>query len=96
MALDTSRKFDSWKRGDWNETKFKVMYVALLAKFSQHERLRALLHSTGKRKLVEHTLSDKVWGDGGDGRGENYLGRLLMDVRHVIGGHKENKTVIKS
>ena len=96
MALDTSRKFDMWIRGDWNKVKLEVMYLALLAKFSQHEQLKQLLYSTGNRKLVEHTFSDNVWGDGGDGRGQNYLGRLLMNVRCVIGGHKDKKTVIRS
>jgi len=94
-ALDTSREFEFWKRDDWNDVKLKVMYLALLAKFTQHERLSALLLSTGRRKIAEHTFTDNVWGDGGDGRGQNYLGKLLMDVRCVINGHRDKKTLIK-
>ena len=53
------------------------MYVALYAKFTQHERLRKLLLETGDRKLVEHTCQDSYWGDGGDGSGQNRLRKLL-------------------
>lgn len=37
--------------------------------------------STGERKLVEHTTNDRYWGDGGDGNGQNMLGRMLMELR---------------
>ncbi len=37
---------------------------------------------TGNRKLVEHTKNDKYWADGGgEGKGLNKLGILLMKVR---------------
>ena len=36
---------------------------------------------TGDRKLIEHTDKDKYWGDGGNGKGENRLGILLMKLR---------------
>lgn len=73
-----------WQRGDWEEVKLLIMHKALLAKFIAHERLRALLLSTGDRKLVEHTYNDRYWGDGGDGSGYNHLGRLLMEIRKHI------------
>ena len=60
------------------------MYVALYAKFTQHERLRWLLLDTGERKLIEHTSHDSYWGDGGDGSGQNKLGQLLMKVRDEL------------
>lgn len=68
-------------RRDWESSKDGVMKRALLAKFSQHEDLRTLLLSTGTARLVEHTDNDDYWGDGGDGRGRNRLGMLLMQVR---------------
>ena len=47
-------------------------------------------------KLVEHTPNDNYWGDGGyDGKGQNKLGVLLMDVRHVLRGEMDKKKVIK-
>lgn len=60
------------------------MKKAVLAKFSQHEDLRVLLLSTNESKIVEHTEHDRYWGDGGDGRGRNMLGRILMEVRNEL------------
>ena len=70
-----------WRRNDWDAVKEDVMYVALYAKFTQHEQLTKMLLDTGDRKLVEHTNRDSYWGDGGDGRGQNRLGKLLMELR---------------
>ena len=73
-----------WRRSDWEEVKDDVMYVALYAKFTQHQRLRRLLLDTGERKLIEHTSRDSYWGDGGDGSGQNKLGQLLMKLREEL------------
>lgn len=71
-------------RDDWESVKVEVMRKALRAKFTQHDELKTLLLSTGDAKLVEHTTNDSYWGDGGDGRGRNMLGQLLMQVRSEI------------
>lgn len=71
-------------RADWNEVKDDVMRQAVLAKFTQHAVLRELLLSTGDATLVEHTVNDNYWGDGGDGSGKNMLGRILMEVREEL------------
>ena len=60
------------------------MLVAVRAKFSQHAELTELLLGTGDAKLVEHTENDSYWGDGGDGRGRNRLGQILMQVREEL------------
>ena len=39
---------------------------------------------TGDRKLVEHTDKNDFWGDGGDGKGDNKLGELLMKIRDEL------------
>ncbi len=57
------------------------MEMGLRAKFSENSDLRDMLHATGMAKIVEHTNEDSYWGDGGDGSGHNYLGKLLMKVR---------------
>ncbi|WP_422930204.1 NADAR family protein [Singulisphaera sp. PoT] len=71
-------------RKDWESVKVQIMHEAVLAKFTQHEDLRALLIGTGDSKLVEHTTNDDYWGDGGDGSGKNMLGILLMRVREEL------------
>ncbi len=71
-------------RRDWESVKVAVMRSAVMAKFTQHADLRALLLSTGEAKLVEHTENDYYWGDGGDGSGKNMLGCILMQVRESL------------
>ncbi len=61
-----------------------IMYVAVLAKFSQHEDYREVLLSTKDAYIVEHTKKDSYWADGGDMTGVNMLGKLLMIVRDII------------
>jgi predicted NAD-dependent protein-ADP-ribosyltransferase YbiA (DUF1768 family) len=39
------------------------------------------LLATGEAKLIEHTHRDSYWGDGGNGKGKNRLGILLMRLR---------------
>lgn len=68
-------------RRDWESVKEGVMMEALRAKFTQDEELKATLLGTGDAVLVEHTANDSYWGDGGDGRGKNRLGHLLMQLR---------------
>jgi N-glycosidase YbiA len=71
-------------RRDWERVKEDVMRRAVLAKFTQHADLRAVLLSTGDAVLVEHTENDSYWGDGGDGSGKNRLGDILMSVRDEL------------
>ena len=92
-AFDISRSElgTKWLRKDWSEAKEDVMKLALRAKFTQHQHLHDLLLSTGDRKLVEHTDKDNFWGDGGDGRGQNKLGHMLMELRQEL-RHKVLRT----
>jgi N-glycosidase YbiA len=77
MGRDRTRPL----RPDWESVKDAIMHKVVLAKFSQHEDIRAILLATGSVKIVEHTANDSYWGDGGDGTGKNVLGKVLMDVR---------------
>lgn len=71
-------------RENWEEIKDGVMYKAVKAKFLQYENLRNLLLSTGDAEIVEHTKSDPYWGDGGNGSGQNKLGKILMQIRQEL------------
>lgn len=68
-------------REDWEEIKVDVMRRALWAKVMQHADVRETLLSTGDAVIIEHTKNDNIWADGGDGSGENLLGRLWMEIR---------------
>jgi hypothetical protein len=80
MGRDRSKPL----RADWERVKDEVMRRAVLAKFTQHAELRDILLATGDALLVEHTRNDSYWGDGGDGRGRNMLGRILASVREEL------------
>ena len=84
FTISRSPQGSRWRRCDWEEVKQDVMYVALYAKFTQHSDLKKRLLGTGDRPLVEHAERDRYWGDGGDGRGENHLGKLLMKLRNEL------------
>ncbi|MDP2431830.1 MAG: NADAR family protein [Pseudomonadota bacterium] len=77
---------------DWSRTKFDRMRDVLRAKFTQHEDLKELLLSTGDARLVEvgrtDNLINRTWGEV-NGKGQNMLGMLLMEVREEIRGQAE-------
>ncbi len=68
-------------REDWPEVQLHIMRQADLAKFTQNPSLGDLLLSTGEAPIIEDTTSDGFWGIGPDGNGENWAGRILMEVR---------------
>lgn len=80
MGRDQSKPL----RADWERVKDEVMRRAVLAKFTQHAELRDALLAIGDAALVEHKRNDSYWGDGGDGRGRNMLGQILVSVRDEL------------
>jgi ribA/ribD-fused uncharacterized protein len=78
-------------RRDWEGVKDAVMREAVLAKFTQHADLRAVLLGTGDAEIVERTTNDSYWGDGGDGTGRNKLGRILMSVRDELRAQQQQQ-----
>lgn len=68
-------------RTDWEREKDEVMKKAIHAKFSQHPDLKELLLSTFPHKLVQIKPGDACWGTGGDGKGKNLLGEMLIQLR---------------
>ncbi len=81
-AFNFVREMSQFRRKDWEQIKVeKAMKPALYAKFTQNPVLKKMLLDTGEAELVEHTVNDRFWGDGGDGTGKNMLGNCLMDLR---------------
>lgn len=68
-------------RTDWEAVKDDVMREAVRLKVSQHADVRDTLLSTGQADIIEHTVNDSYWADGGDGSGKNMLGKILMEIR---------------
>jgi ribA/ribD-fused uncharacterized protein len=84
IAARMGRSRERPLRRDWEAVKDDIMREALLAKFTQHPSLLALLLGTANAELIEHTTNDDYWGDGGDGTGKNRLGQLLMELREQL------------
>jgi ribA/ribD-fused uncharacterized protein len=75
------------KRADWQDIKVNVMLTVLRLKFHQNADLCRKLVATGDEELVEgNTWGDVFWGVC-EGKGLNWLGRLLMQVRSEMKGY---------
>lgn len=68
-------------REDWEQVKVDIMRQLLLDKFRSDRCYSAMLLSTAPRELIEGNYwGDHFWGVC-NGRGENMLGKLLMEIR---------------
>ena len=80
-AKHYGRKVKLWR--DWEDLKLEIMKGLIKQKFTIPV-LRKKLLATGRRELIEGNYwGDTFWGVC-NGRGYNYLGRLLMEVRKEI------------
>ena len=73
---------DKYMKKDWDKQKLDVMFKGLRAKFN-NVYLKKMLLETGDAVLHEDNPEDSFWGIG-DGSGESWLGKLLMQVRDEI------------
>ena len=76
-------------RPGWSRLRYPWMLACLRAKFEQHADLRELLLATHDSQIIEAGRIDddagRRWGIV-NGRGHNYLGRMLMRVRSQMAG----------
>ena len=76
-------------RPGWSRLRYPWMLRCLQAKFEQHQDLAELLLSTGDAPIIEAGRIDddagRRWGIV-NGKGSNYLGRMLQRVRAQLGG----------
>jgi len=71
-------------RQDWYKIRVSVMTQCVRAKFFQVPECAKWLLGTGDEELVEgNTWGDVFWGVC-DGKGENHLGKILMQVRQEL------------
>jgi ribA/ribD-fused uncharacterized protein len=70
-------------RSDWEQIKIQVMRDIVAAKFLQNDNLAVKLIQTGDAELIEGNYwNDTFWGVC-NGVGENWLGKILMEIRDV-------------
>lgn len=68
---------------DWEQVKIAVMKGLLLEKFSEGSLRRQLLATKDAELIEGNAWGDTFWGVC-NGRGQNHLGRLLMEVRSEL------------
>lgn len=90
LTFSFKKSLNEWKMNgrpvldkDWEETKFAKVLRLLRQKFNQEPYKQTLL-LTSDSYMIEHVARDKNWGDGHDGSGTNFLGKLLMVARYEI------------
>lgn len=97
------RKVKNFDEASWDAVKKQTVYDGTYLKFSQNETLKQMLLNTGSKTIVEASPYDKIWGvglhfddddilDESKWRGENLLGKALMEVREELikVGNNEN------
>lgn len=86
----------------WTKVRYNFVVQGNYAKFSQNQDLKKILLDTGNKILVEASPYDKIWGIGMDEKnpdrfnmskwkGQNLLGKALMEVRERLRNEQENK-----
>jgi ribA/ribD-fused uncharacterized protein len=92
VAKKLGRKVKNFDNESWIINSFTFMISVNIAKFTQHEKMRKILLSTGDKTIVEASPYDKIWGvglhwnddeilDEHKWQGMNLLGKALMEVR---------------
>jgi len=77
------------KRTDWDNIKYNLMLKLVRIKF-KNNNLKKLLINTGNEELIEGNYwHDNIWGDCNCDKckninGQNWLGKILMQVRNEI------------
>lgn len=73
-------------KGTWEESKRAIMHDIVLEFFKEWSDLRKILLDTGDQELIEgNDYYDTYWGVC-NGKGQNWLGKILMLVRDELKG----------
>lgn len=94
-AKRLGRKVKNFNSEVWLKVGYDVMVEVNFAKFSQKPLLKNVLLSTGDKIIVEASPDDVIWGiglyweddkvlDESKWRGQNLLGKALMEVRTIL------------
>jgi ribA/ribD-fused uncharacterized protein len=94
-AKSLGRKVKNFNPESWDGAAYEYMIDVCYAKFKQNPELAEVLLSTGNKTLVEGSPHDKIWGvglhwadeeilDEANWKGQNLLGKALMEVRGML------------
>lgn len=84
-----SKPYRKETRTDWDSARVQVMQWVLRVKLAQnYSKFSRVLKETDTHTIVERSHKDRFWGAvlGDDGilRGQNILGKLLMELRDLL------------
>lgn len=68
----------------WDGVKLNVMTELIALKFTPGSDLAAQLIATGATLLHHYSPWDTFWGVSSNNRGENHLGRIIMEQRRYL------------
>lgn len=99
------RRVKGFDAGTWDRHKFTIVVRANWLKFTQNKEFGDYLLSTSNRLLVEASPSDTIWGIGmteaeakrtpiARWRGQNLLGKALVEVRKQLQQSKGSDLVV--
>lgn len=72
-------------RPNWNDIKLHVMEICLNAKFRQEPYYTLLINTKDEYIQEGNRWNDTFWGVNlNTNKGENHLGRLIMDIRKTL------------
>lgn len=99
LMKQLGREVHNYNDRVWSSIRYDVVKAGVLAKFSQNAGLAEKLLNTGNSLLAECAVRDRIWGIGlgmsnpdrfnpAMWKGQNLLGKVLMDVRNILNGQK--------
>lgn len=88
----------------WGQSREEIVYKGVFEKFRQNPELRKRLERTGEEVIAECAVKDRIWGIGlsmkdedrfcvDRWKGQNLLGKILMDVRKDIKQGNDEKKI---
>jgi ribA/ribD-fused uncharacterized protein len=83
-AMQIERNYKDKRRNDWQAVKIDIMTELVRAKVVQNDDVRECLLRTGNKAIVENSPWDSFWGIGAEGKGQNQMGKILMQIRSEI------------
>jgi ribA/ribD-fused uncharacterized protein len=94
-AKNLGRNVQGYQEKKWDEVRKDAMLTAVYYKFATNSDLKKKLLATGDKILVEGTPFDSIWGvmirwdddrilDEKNWKGQNLLGKVLMEVRNRL------------
>jgi len=79
-------------RKDWKKVRVTVMTRAVYIKAKTHPEVAEVLMDSGNRDFIENNAYDYFWGCGRDRRGDNWYGKVLMNVRQKLRDEAKEQT----